>query len=137
MNKIINEIKNILHGISLHEYDNIIECCKKLGSGILIEDIIASAVDMDWDNQDLEAILAQKNLTVEKLAWAIFGTRKILNKKNKNWSEYANEEFINILRKCQNLDTFTTKKNNKSSGTPTMPQPDEEKKPNTFNPFGM
>jgi hypothetical protein len=114
-----------------------LECCQKLANGILVENIIANAVDVDWDNNNLEDILSQKNLTVEKLAWAIFGCRKILNQKNDNWKTYSNEEFINILRECQNLDTFSTKNDNKSSGTSTIPQPDEKKKPNIKNPFGM
>ena len=128
MKKLIDEIIDILNNISDDEYSTMIECARKLGSGQLLDTMIARVVDYDWDNEDLKRINNEKGISIEKMAWTLLGAK--LYKGDKN----SIREFVDMMRECNSIESTKANTSTNIGGIPT-PTPDEKKKSNSITPL--
>ena len=128
MIKNINKIVDILNDIPENEYSMIIECARKMASGLDLNTTMASAVNYDWSNKELMKVLEEKNSSVEKMAWILLGAKVYKGDK------HLICEFIDLLRECNNTETTRAKSNPNVNGT-LKPIPDEKKKSNGISPL--
>jgi len=98
MKKIINKIVDILNDIPEYEYSRIIECARKMASGLDLNTTIASAVNYNWSNKELMKVLEEKDSSIEKMAWILFGAKVYKGDK------HSIGEFIDLMRECNNID---------------------------------